>query len=279
MTAASRRHLRQLRLHPAAEFAGVPGQLVALNDFEDFQRHSAGERGAAVSCAMRTGVEQIGERRPHPEGPHRHTARRGFGHRRWPSGKNVAAPGSEGIFLQNALKTLKPPRAEVAALHPIHKEQQLVLIAKLAQSQQIVRAGREGRRSPPASPSIEDGRGGGRQRGARGGKIIESNMAEAGTAGPKPFLTLAWPGGGDARQCPAMKRLSAVKSRSGLPRGRNAGRVCKGPRWLRRRCCRKRPCPAPSRRVSCCARRAWGSCSIDWKHGNQLGGIARPAPA
>ena len=108
--------------------------------------------------------------------------------------------------LQNALKTLEPPGAKMPALHAVHQQQQLLLIAQLPQTQQIFRL----RRHDPDFPLHafhQNGRGGGRQRGPRRRQIVERDVPETGNHRPESFLHLGLPGRGDARERPSVKGI------------------------------------------------------------------------
>lgn len=77
--------------------------------------------------------------------------------------------------LQNALKTLEASGAKVSTLHAIDEQQQMLLVAKSAQSEEVIRVG--GIDAALALNAFDqDGDGGGGKRRFRRGQIVEGDV-------------------------------------------------------------------------------------------------------
>ena len=140
------RQLLQAVLEESAGLPRVVGQLLALDDLENLQRDRAGQRRAAESRAVRA-------RRRANRRKARAPKKRRWGSRRpsdlaieMPSGRNCLAAGHA---FEDALEALEPAGAEVPALHAVHEQQQLLLVAQPAQAQQVFRRWRASRRLRP----------------------------------------------------------------------------------------------------------------------------------
>ena len=122
-------------LRIVADLARVVRQFLALDHLEDLQGDRAGQRRAAISRAVGAGAQQIGVGRAHPERADGEAAAERLGHRDAVRQERLAARHA----FEDALKALEPAAAEMAALHAVHEQQQLLLIAQLAQAQQVLR--------------------------------------------------------------------------------------------------------------------------------------------
>ena len=120
-----------------------------------------------------------------------------------PSGRNFSPPGT----FQDALKTLESAAAEMAALHAVHEQQQLLFVAQLAQAEEVLRGG--GHHAAFALDAL-DHNGGcrRRERGAHGGEIIVRNLAETGHLRLKALLDLLLAGRGYAGERPAVEGVN-----------------------------------------------------------------------
>jgi hypothetical protein len=111
-----------------------------------------------------------------------------------PSGRNFSPPGTPS----------KAAAAEVAALHAIHEEEQLLFVTQLPEAKQILWG--RGRNTALALDAFDhDGRGRGGQGGAHGIKVIVWHLPKARHHRLKALLDLFLAGGGNAGQRSAVK--------------------------------------------------------------------------
>src|SRR5260221_400092 len=125
-------------MQKSAHPPGVLIQFFGPNHLKDFKSHRAAERRSAKGGAVRAGPEQVRVPVAGPESPDRKPAAEGLRHGDAVWDKTSAARNP----LQNALEALKPPSAEVAALDAVNQQEQPLLIAELAQAEQIISARR-----------------------------------------------------------------------------------------------------------------------------------------
>ena len=165
----------QAALEIVADLARVVGQLLALDHLQYLQGDRAGERRAAISRAVGACAQQIGVGRAHPERADGEPAAQRLGHRDAVRQELLAARHA----FEDALKALETAGAEMAALHAVHEQQQLLLVAQLAQAEQVF--GRGGHHAAFALDAFDhDGGGRGRERGAHGGEVVVRHLPEAG---------------------------------------------------------------------------------------------------
>ena len=196
----------QFMLQPFAELPRVGIQLFRFDHFQDFQRHSAGQRRAAEGGTVRAGSEQAGIRFANPERADGEAAAERFRHGEAVGQKVFAA----GHAFENPLETLELAGAIMAALNAVHEQQYFFLIAQGAQAQEIFGGG--GRHAAFALHAFDhDGGGGGRDGGPGGLEVIERNVPEAGHDRLEAFFHLVLAGRGDAAERPSVKRIDGGK--------------------------------------------------------------------
>ena len=109
-------------------------QLLLLDDIEHRQRHAAREWRSAIGCAVAAGVNTSGtapRSRPRPWGnPRRSTS---------PSQSHRAEILPIFNAFENPLVALPPAGPEIAVLHTVPQEQQIVLLGQRPQAEQVFR--------------------------------------------------------------------------------------------------------------------------------------------
>ena len=99
---------------------------------------------------------------------------------------------------------METPGPEVAVLHPIDEEQEVLFVAELAEAQEVIRGG--GSDAAFALNGFnEDGGRGGRQGVAQGVEVVVRDLPEAGEHRLEAFLDLLLAGGGDAGERASVK--------------------------------------------------------------------------
>src|SRR5262245_57455642 len=127
----------QLILKPSAEFPRVLCEPCALDNVEDTQRYGTAQRRSAERGAMRPRAKKARVLFAHPDRADGESTPQRLGH-----GDGIRQERlMTGDVFENALETLETAGAEVAALDAVHEEQEILLVAQLAQAQQIFRQG------------------------------------------------------------------------------------------------------------------------------------------
>ncbi len=208
----------------------VLGELFPLDHVEDRERHRAGQRRSAVSRAVTARTKNILVRLANPDRADRITGPERLGHRDGIGRKIFRTLNS----LQNPLVTLPPARPEIAVLHAVPKEEQVVLPGQFPQAKKVFRRGCED--AALALDALDQhGDGLRRDRGLDRGQIVVGNMGKAGEQRIETVLDLLLTRGGEGRHRPAMERIERGDDFVPARTATAAGSVAEFPRQLDQR--------------------------------------------
>jgi hypothetical protein len=199
------RELPEPLLEEPAHRLHILCQRFFLDHFEHFQGDGTSQRASAIGGRVAARPKYIGIGRAHPESAKRKTGADSLGHTDRIGQELFRA---RHIF-QYLLEAAIAAGAVVSTLDLIHHEEQVMFIAKLAQAEQVLRAGRLNA-SLTLHPFDQDCSRPGANRRFHGSQVIKRNVViEALYQRVKAGLHFLLPRGGDAGQGPAMKRIQS----------------------------------------------------------------------